>query len=81
MSKGGAVLDFEIPSLSIAINVTSRYWHYQTTPGRMADELQRVALEGRGTRVIFIDDTDARRNPIYYVREALRGIDHSIYAR
>ena len=81
LAKGGAILDFEIPSLNLAINVTSKYWHYRTTPGRMADELQRATLEGRGIRVIFIDEMDALRNPIFYTREALKFRDHSVFGR
>lgn len=81
MTKGGAIIDFLIDDLNLAINVTSRYWHYQTTPKRMSDELQRAALEGRGITVIYIDEADALRNPVYYVREALAGKDHSIFGR
>ncbi len=79
--RGGAILDFLVPSLNLAINVTSKYWHYRTSPGRMADELQRAALEGRGTTVIFIDEMDAQRNPLFYTREALNLRDHSTFGR
>ena len=54
LDKGGAVIDFYIGELSLGINVTSRYWHYETSTQRMVDELQRVALEGMGIRLIFI---------------------------
>lgn len=79
--KGGAIIDFLIDDLNLAINVTSRYWHYQTTPKRMADELQRAALEGRGLRVVYIDEADILRSPIYYVSEALNFRDHSIFGK
>lgn len=81
LAKGGAVIDFYIEESNLAINVTSRYWHYATTPLRMADELQRAALEGQGITVIYIDELDLERNPIYYVSEALAGRDHSRFAK
>jgi len=81
LAKGGAIVDFLLPSLNLAINVTSLYWHYGTSPKRASDALQRAALEGRGTRVIFIEAEDALRNPVYFVKEALKMRDHSRHAR
>ncbi len=82
LSKGGVVIDFLfLDPPNLAINVISRYYHYATTPQRTADELQRALLEGQGLKVIFIDETDALRNPKYYVQDALNGIDHSVYGR
>ena len=81
LSKGGAVIDFEIPDRNMALNVTSRYYHYATSPLRMADELQRAALEGRGITVIYLDEVDLERDAMYYVREALSGRDHSKFGR
>jgi hypothetical protein len=81
LTKGGAVLDFFIPEFNLAINVQSTYWHYATTSQRMAGELQRAQLEGMGINIIYIDEEDALRDPLYYVKEALEGRDHSRMAR
>ena len=36
-----------------------------------------MVIEGMGLTVIYIDEDDALRNALYYVQEAIRGIDHS----
>ena len=77
MSRGGAIIDFYLPSLGMAINVQSTYWHYNRPENLLNDKLQRAALEGAGLVVIYIDEEDALSNPFYYVDEALRGIDQS----
>jgi len=77
LAKGGAVMDFYFPSLNLAINIQSRYYHYATTLMRTADALQRAQLESLGIRVVFILEEDALRDPTFYTREALRGVDHS----
>jgi G:T-mismatch repair DNA endonuclease (very short patch repair protein) len=75
---GGLVADFIVPDYQVIIQVQGIYWHYTLGARRQArDVLQRAQLEAQGYRVVFIDEDDALRNPIYYVREALRGIDHS----
>ena len=78
--RGGAILDFYIPSLMLGINVQS-YWHYNF-PERLAqDRLQQAALEGRGIRMIYIDRVDVLRDADYYVAEALQFRDHSLMTR
>lgn len=77
LSKGGVVIDFLIPSLSLAINVQSIYYHYRTNVQRTNDALQRVQLEGLGIIVIYIQEANALANPIFYVQEAIRGIEHN----
>ncbi len=79
--RGGAIVDFLIPSLSLAINVQSFYWHYGN-PDRIAqDRMQQLALEGQGITVIYIDEEDILRNVDYFVREALQFRDHSRMTR
>ena len=75
--RGGAVIDFYIPSLNMGINVASLYWHYSRPSARLADELQREQLEAQGIQMIFIDEEDIYRNANYYVKEALELRDHS----
>jgi len=82
LQKGGAVIDFLMyhpPDL--AINVTSKYFHYTTSIQKANEALQRAALESLGLTVVYIDEDDVLRNPIYYVKEALRGRDHSPFSK
>lgn len=80
LARGGSVIDFWIPSLNLAINVMGEYWHYERgTLGH--DQLQRAALESQGIRVIYIDEKDALTNALYFVQEAIKGIDHSRMTR
>jgi len=76
LDKGGAVLDFYIPELNLAINVQSLYFHYATTTRRVRGELQRAQLESMGIKVIFVNESAVLRNAIYYVGEAIRGVQH-----
>jgi len=78
LTKGGAILDFYIPERNLAINVQSEYWHYRTSEQKVIAQLQRVQLEGQGISVIYIDEEDILRNPVFYVSQALKGIDHSM---
>lgn len=79
--RGGLVLDFYIPSLSLALNVQSTYWHYGRPEARQADRIQREALEAQGLRVVYLDEEDLIRNAKYYVTEALEGRDHSLASK
>jgi len=77
MDYGGAILDFVFHLLSIAINVQSIRYHYERMETRQHDEIIRVMVEGFGLKLIYIDEEDALRNPIYYAQEALAGRDWS----
>lgn len=71
-------VDFLLPNLGIAIEVSGIYWHYTLGSERQERDLFRLLyFAERGIRVIFIDEDDALRDPIYYVKEALLGHDHS----
>jgi hypothetical protein len=71
-------VDFLLPDLGIGIEVSGLYWHYTLGSERQERDLFRLlAFAERGIRIVFIDEDDAIRDPIYYVREALRGNDHS----
>ncbi|XUX01202.1 MAG: hypothetical protein TUN42_04230 [Dehalogenimonas sp.] len=74
---GGAIVDFEFPILNMAINVQSTYYHYRLEENRLHDVEQRAIIEGMGIRMIYIDEEDALRDPIYYTQEALAGRDYS----
>lgn len=76
LTKGGAVVDFFIPSLNLALNVQSNYWHYSSAGKIASDKAQRITLEGMGIQVIWIQEEDALRDPFFYVAEALKGREH-----
>ena len=81
--KGGLVIDFlffDPPDL--AINVQGIYYHYEQGAGVIQrDIIARELLAMEGTTLIFIDDDDLERDPVYYVREALAYRDHSKLGR
>jgi len=78
MQKGGDVVDFLFYNPpNLAINIQSTYYHYTSAGLKARGQMQRAQLEGMGLKVIFIDEADALRNPRFYAREALSGIDHS----
>ncbi len=81
LDKGGAVIDFEIFEPHIALNIQSFYWHYGRPNAIASDLLQRQALEGMGIRVVYIDEDDAIRAPLYYTQQALLGNDFSTMGR
>jgi len=76
LALGGVVLDFLIHSLNLAINVHSIYWHYQPS-AKQHDAMARAMMEGQGIQMIYIEEEDCLRDPLYYVKEALKGVDHS----
>ena len=81
LDKGGLVLDFEIfDPPNLAININGDFFHYSNqfvfeASGR--DIIAREQVAALGINLIFIDEKDVLRNPFFYVREALRGRDHS----
>ena len=76
--RGGAILDFYIPSLNRGLNIQSTYYHYGRPNARLADRLQREQLEAMGIQIVYIDEEDIYRNAAYFVEQALQGIDHSL---
>jgi len=75
--KGGAILDFYIPSMNLGINIMSHYWHYGRPEGIVNDKLQREMLLASGIDIVYVDEEDLLRNAKYYVTEALAGNDYS----
>ena len=79
MDKGGVVLDFlftDPPDL--AVNVQGVYYHYEFgVESRARDTMARASLAGQNITLIFIDDDDLVKDPLYYCREALNYRDHS----
>jgi hypothetical protein len=79
IERGGMVLDFILfDPQNVAINVQGEYWHYQQGSERIArDKIQRASSASMGFTLVYIDESDAIANPLYYTSEALKGIDHS----
>ena len=79
MEKGGLILDFLFRNPpDLAVNVQGSYYHYEFgVEVRARDLMARAALAGDGITLIFIDDDDLMRDPVYYCREALNYQDHS----
>lgn len=74
-----AQIDFRmIDGSQIGIEVQGIYWHYERGTEKIRiDEVRRTLLENSGWHIIFLDEDDVLRNPIYYVSEALAGREHS----
>ena len=78
--RGGAIADFLLPEYSLIISVIGWYWH-GSLETKARDRMQHIALASYGYRVIYIDEADANENAEHFVKEAIRGIDHSRYAQ
>ena len=81
LNRGGAIIDFVLPAENIGIRVQGVYWHYAKGDSRALDQVQRLAIEGSGMRVVDIDEDDALENPMPVTRDAVRGIDRSRRSR
>jgi hypothetical protein len=73
-----STIDFLVPDFNIGIEVQGKFWHMGQGSDKILSDIFRVnAYAGQGIKIIFIDEPDALADPIYYVREALEGNDHS----
>lgn len=73
-----STVDFLIIDYNIGIEVQGKYWHYGQGSDKIMSDLFRIsAFAGQGVKIIFIDEPDALADPIYFVKEALEGNDHS----
>jgi hypothetical protein len=73
-----STIDFLVTSYYIGIDVQGKFWHYGQGSQKIFKDIFRVqAFASVGVKVIFIDEPDALRDPVYYVKEALAGVDHS----
>ena len=65
-------------------SVLGEFWHHRRGSIVRQNDIQnrdRYEQYRRGWRMIFIDEEHALKKPIYYVREALNGIEHSKFTR
>ena len=79
MEKGGIILDFVFTNPpDLAVNIQGTYYHYEMgVEVRARDTMARAMMAGQGVSLIFIDDDDLIRDPMFYCREALNYRDHS----
>ena len=78
----GIQVDFEEIGLGIALNIQGLYWHYVFSGGKQKEDIvTRAQIESTGIILVNIDEDDALRDPLYYLRAALNGIDHSLQAQ
>jgi len=77
---GAAVVDFLIISRvpQLCIRIQGIYWHYLMGAEKIRKDItQRQELETRGFEVVDLDEDDILRDPFYYTKRALEGIDLS----
>lgn len=78
----GIQVDFEEFDLGIALNIQGLYWHYFFKGSKAYEDLMtRAFIEATGIQLVNIDEDHALADPVYYLREALAGRDHSLQAR
>lgn len=79
----GIQVDFEEFGTGIALNIQGIFWHYEFGgSNKVAEDLiTRAIIESTGTQLVNIDEDMAIRDPVYFLKEALAGRDHSMQAR
>jgi hypothetical protein len=79
---GGIVVDFLMnDGTNIGIDIEGEYWHYGNSEDMANAIIRRERVAAAGITLIFIDGHDIQSNVVYYVQEALAGIDHSRISR
>jgi len=71
---GGAVVDFTLDELDIALRVHGEYWHRQVAK-RGQDIIQREMLEAEGWTVVDLWESDIKDNLEETMEKALQGIE------
>lgn len=78
MEEAPKGVDFFERDLNMAIEIQGLYWHYGLGAQKQLSDLERkIRIEALGVTVIFIDEDDAIADPVFFLREARSGIDHS----
>jgi len=72
-----STVDFMLPRDNIALEVQGDYWHYFDAERQYRDIERFNRLTNEGINLIFIDEEDALKRPIWIVQEALALRDHS----
>ena len=71
---GGAVVDFILTELNIALRVQGMYWHEGVAKEGM-DDIQREMLEGKGYIVVDIWEDDLEQRLEETMTLAIQGIE------
>lgn len=80
--EGGVELDFFEYDLNLGIDVQGFFAHYALGADKQAaDTSTELDIASQGITLIFIDDVDAQNDPVFYLKEARNGIDHSLRGR
>lgn len=81
--SGKTQIDFREYDVNILIEIQGLFWHYQGLDGFkiMADLDRKATVESLGYTMIYIDEDNANDDPVYYLREARAGRDHSRASR
>lgn len=75
-------LDFLFPALGIGLEVQGSFWHMGVGSAKQfSDQTRRDLFAQQGIDVIWLDEDDVLADPIYFVKEALAGVDHSELGR
>jgi hypothetical protein len=78
----GIQVDFLEFDLNIALNIQGLFWHYFFSGAKQGEDIiTKSQIESTGTILINIDEDHCLADPVYYLRQALQGIDHSRSAR
>lgn len=83
LSDASAKIDFFEVDEQIGIEVQGFFHHYVGYDAfqKTRDLERRIRLEALNIRVVYIDDRDAERDPVAYLKLALRGQDFSRFAK
>lgn len=74
-------LDFRmIDGSKIAMEIQGIFWHYEQGSSKIqADNYRRSVIEQSGWVVVFLDEDRVLDDPLYLVREALKGNEHNFF--
>ncbi len=77
-AQKGLQVDFLELDLPIAIDINGLFWHYGFGAAKIVADLEtRARVESIGLTYVVIDEDDAIADPIFYLREARLGREHS----
>lgn len=75
---GGIAIDFlMMDGTGIGMDIEGEYWHYGNATEISSALIRRERCSNIHINLIFIDGADVKNSVVYYVKEALAGVDHS----
>lgn len=60
----------------VGIEIQGSFWHSRGED-RAKDLLRKIQFASEGIEIVYIDEDKALNNPIFYLKDALKGISHS----